>query len=51
MKAAKDLGIKLTNAELCQCWIDRVALAKMQFDRGDMKVRQRAIRRAESYAI
>jgi hypothetical protein len=20
-------------AELCQCWIDRVALAKMQFDR------------------
>ena len=21
MKAAKDLGIKLRNAELCQCWI------------------------------
>jgi hypothetical protein len=31
-------------------WIDRVALAKMQFDRGDMKVCQRD-RRANRYAI
>jgi hypothetical protein len=43
--------IKLTNAELCRCWIDRVALAKMRFDRGDMKVRQRAIGGAKRYAI
>ncbi len=39
------------NAELCQCWIDRVALAKTQFDRGDMKVCQRAIGGANHYAI
>jgi hypothetical protein len=43
MKAAKDLGIKLRNAELCQCW--------MQFDRGDLKVCQRAIGGANRYAI
>ena len=27
IKAAMDLGIKQTNAELSRCWIDRVALA------------------------
>jgi hypothetical protein len=37
------LGIKLRNAELCQCW--------MQFDRGDLKVCQRAIGGANRYAI
>ena len=55
IKAAMDLGIKLTNAELgtefCQAWEDRVALAKMQFDRGDMVACQAAIDGANAYAI
>jgi hypothetical protein len=37
------LGIKLRNTELCQCWT--------QFDRGDLKVYQRAIGGANRYAI
>jgi hypothetical protein len=37
--------------ELCQCWADRVALAKMQFERGDMVACQLAIDGANRYAI
>ena len=55
IKAAKDLGIKLTNAEigteLCYAWADRVALAQMHFDRGDMIACQRAIDGVNAYAI
>jgi hypothetical protein len=55
IKAAKDLGIKLTNAEigteLCNAWADRVAMAQMHFDRGDMIACQRAIDGFNAYAI
>jgi hypothetical protein len=37
---AKDLGIKLTSAEvdtdICQCWADRVELAARHFEKGNM---------------
>ena len=55
IKAAQSLGIKLANAELgtelCQCWADRIALAKMQFERGDMIACHLAIDGAKRYAI
>jgi hypothetical protein len=55
IKAAQSLGIKLANAEggteLCQCWADRVAPAKMQFERGDIAACQLAIDGANRYAI
>ena len=55
VKAAQSLGIKLANAELGtelrQCWADRVALAKMQFERGNMVACQLAIDGANRYAI
>jgi hypothetical protein len=55
IEAAKALGIKLTNAErgtdLCQCWADRVALAKSYFDRGEMAKCQEMIAEANRYAI
>jgi hypothetical protein len=37
--------------ELCQCWADRVAVAKMQFDRGDMVAGQLAIDGPNRHAI
>jgi hypothetical protein len=49
------LGIKLTHAELdtelCNAWSDRVALAQMYADRGDMDACERAINDANAYAI
>jgi len=55
IKAAMALGIELTNAELgtelCNAWADRVALAQMHFDRGDMVACQRAIDGANPYAV
>jgi hypothetical protein len=54
IKMAKDLEIKLTNAELdtelCQCWIDRVLQANMQFERGDMAACLDTIEEADRYA-
>jgi hypothetical protein len=54
IKMAKDLEIKLTNAELdtelCQCWIDRVLQANMQFERGDMAACLDTIEEANRYA-
>ena len=53
--AAKDLGIKITAAELgtdlCQCWEDRVALAKSYFDRGNLVKCREMIKEANRYAI
>jgi len=53
--AAKSLGIKITNAELgtamCAAWADRVALAIVHFDKGDMLGCQAHIDEANSYAI
>jgi len=41
IKSAMALGIKLTHAdvgsELCNAWADRVALAQMHFERGEME--------------
>ena len=55
IKAAKDLGIKITAAELgtdrCQCWVDRVALAKKHWDAGDMASCQEMIDSANAYAV
>jgi hypothetical protein len=55
IKMAKDLNIKLTNAELdteiCQCWMDRVLQANMQFERGDMAACLDTIEDANRYAI
>ena len=55
IKAAQSVGIKLANAELgtelCQCWADRVAVAKMQFGRGDMVACQLAIDGPNRHAI
>jgi hypothetical protein len=52
--AAKQLGIKLTNAELgseiCEAWADRVRWAKACFDEGRMDECQRAIEDANAYA-
>jgi hypothetical protein len=53
--SAKQLGIKLTNANLgtdiCDCWIDRVLLAAMHFERGDMAACQAAIDSANAYSV
>jgi hypothetical protein len=53
--AAKELGIKLTAAELgteiCQAWADRVLQAKAQFDRGDMEACKVSIDEANACAI
>ena len=55
IRVAMALGIKLTNAELgteiCQALADRVALAQMHFEGGDMIACQRAIDGANAYAI
>ena len=55
VEAALALGIKLTHADLgtdlCQCWADRVALAKSYFDRGEMAKCQEMISEANRYAI
>ena len=55
IKAAQSLGTKLTNAELrtelCQCSADQVALAKMQFELGDIAACQLAIDWTNRYAI
>jgi hypothetical protein len=53
--AAKQLGIKLTNAELgselCEAWADRVLQAKKHYDDGRMEDCKRAIDDANAYAI
>lgn len=53
--AAQRLGIKLTAAkldtEICEAWLDRVQLAAMHFERGDMAACQTAIDDADRYAI
>ena len=55
IRVAMALGIKLTNADvgsyLCQCWIDRVLLAAMHADRGEMAACQAAIDSANAYAV
>jgi hypothetical protein len=55
IKLAVDLGIKLTSAEIeseiYECWADRVLLAAMLFDRGDMEQCQKVIDDANRYAI
>ena len=55
IEAAQSVGIKLANAEFgtefCQCWAGRVALAKMQFERGDLVACQLGIDGANRYAI
>ena len=53
--AAKQLGIKLTNAELgseiCEAWADRVRWAKVCFDDGRMDECKLAIEEANAYAV
>ena len=53
--AADLLGIKMTSAhfgtDLCQAWMDRVALAKSYWDRDDMENCQAMIDEANRYAI
>ena len=53
--AAELLGIKMTAAhfgtDLCQAWMDRVALAKSYWDRDDMTKCQEMIDEANRYAI
>jgi hypothetical protein len=52
--AAKQLGIKLTNAELgselCEAWADRVRWAKVCWDEGRMDECKAAIEDANAYA-
>ena len=53
--AAKQLGIKLTNAELgselCEAWADRVRWAKVCFDKSRTEDCQRAIEDANAYRL
>ena len=55
IKGARKLGITMTNAEidteLCQCWADRVELAMMRFEDGDMIKTQKWIDESNRYAI
>ena len=37
--------------ELCERWADWLALARMHFNRGDLKACKRAIKEAERYSV
>ena len=53
--AAKQLGIKLTNAELgteiCQAWADRVLQAKMHWNNKHLALCEEMIEEANKYAV
>ena len=55
IRVAMALGIKLTHADVgtesCECWADRVLLAAMHADRGEMAACQAAIDSANLYAV
>jgi hypothetical protein len=38
-------------AELCERWADWLALARMHFNRGDLKACEQAIKEAERYSV